>query len=532
MKDETLTGIRRFGTDRATGTRTRSALTFAGVCCCALAVAQAPGMGSELAPPNPRHPNILIVLADDMGWSDASFRGSAIPTPNIDRLAAEGVELRRFYTNPKCSPTRAAILTGRDPLKLGLSYATVYPWSAFGVAPSEHFMGESFQAQGYQTAMIGKWHLGHAVPAHHPNHRGFDYFMGSLNTGGDYFSHVVQRGFDLQRNGVSTLELAGHYNTDVYTDETVRWIRERRDASRPFLLYLAYKAPHSPFQAPEDLIDEYGDVYTAMMVSMDTGIGRVLDALHAEGVANDTIVLFLSDNGATRGNGSNAPLRGHKLETYEGGIRVLALLRWPGVLPAATVSSQVITSMDVFPTLAAAAGVNVLAERDLDGRNLWRTIERGRAEPRRDDVFYASENFVGRQFSFAVIRGPMKLVQRVSQTWDETTVVNELYDIVADPTEAEDLAEKNPRLVRALANALSDWRREHPYAGSHTRLVPHPGWRGPLDWAKAMELAGENADQDPDDNLYGMGRQDNLRSAVMQRLLDRMYGERGRLIYD
>ncbi len=138
----------------------------------ALALGQLPHAAAQPAGQAPDRPNVLIILADDMGWNDASFHGGDIPTPSIDRLAAEGVELDRFYTNPKCTPTRAALLTGRDPLELGLTYATVYPWSPFGVAVSEHFMGESFGSQGYDTAAIGKWHLGHTVPAHHPNSRG------------------------------------------------------------------------------------------------------------------------------------------------------------------------------------------------------------------------------------------------------------------------------------------------------------------------------------------------------------------------
>ena len=497
-----------------------------------LALGQLPHAAAQPATPAADRPNVLIVLADDMGWNDASFHGGDIPTPSIDRLAAEGVELDRFYTNPKCTPTRAALLTGRDPLELGLTYATVYPWSPFGVAVSEHFMGESFGSQGYDTAAIGKWHLGHTVPAHHPNSRGFDYFLGSLNTGGDYFTHRNQGGYDLQRNGESVPELAGQYNTDVYTGATVDWLRNVRDKQKPFFLYVAYKAPHSPFQAPPELIDEAGGIYPAMMVSMDNGIGRILDALEAEGVADDTIVMFLSDNGATAGNGSNAPLRGYKLETYEGGIRVVSVIRWPGVLPPGTVSTQVMTSMDVFPTLAAAAGVEVRAERALDGVDLWAEISGGRTAPRADDIFYASESALGRQFSWSVLRGNMKLVQKVDQTFESLTVVNELYDVFADPGETDDLAGAHPDLVGELVEALIAWRRQHPYAGSHARVVPHPGWRAPLDWARAMQLNGLNVNPHPGDNIYGFGLRPRPGEVTEpQRRLDSAYGNRGRLIY-
>ena len=481
------------------------------------------GLGTDAVLGESR-PNILIILADDMGWNDVSMHGGSIPTPNIDRLAAEGLELQRFYTNPKCSPSRAALLTGRDPLKLGLTYATVYPWNPFGVALSEHFIGESFRDQGYETAMVGKWHLGHHIPAHHPNNRGFDWFFGSLNTGGDYFTHANQGGFDLQRNGASVPDLVGQYNTDLYTAETVHWLREVRDKSKPFLLYVAYKAPHSPFQAPPELVEEFGHVYPAMMVSMDRGIGRILDALDQEDVADDTIVLFFSDNGATQGGGSNEPLRGYKLSTYEGGIRVVAVMRWPAVLDAGTVSEQVITSLDLFPTLASAAGVDVLAERELDGEDLWAALESGRVVDH-GDIFYAAENFLGREFSFSVLRGSMKLVQHVKQTFEDVDVVNELYDVREDPNESRDLADQRPELVSELAAALADWRRQHPYAGSHTQLVPHPGWRAPLDWAEMMRLNGLNIDERHDDNLYGAG------TPATRGLIDDAYGDRGRLVY-
>ncbi len=480
-----------------------------------------------------KRPNVLIILADDMGWNDVSFHGGPIPTPNIDRLAEEGVQLDRFYTNPKCTPTRAALLTGRDPLKLGLTYATVYPWSGFGVAPSEHFIAETFRAEGYETAIIGKWHLGHTVPAHHPNGRGFDYFFGSLNTGGDYFTHENQGGYDLQRNGVSLPEFAGQYNTDTYSLDAARWLTDLRDKQKPFFLYLAYKAPHSPSQAPRTLIEEYGGVYQAMMVAMDQGIGLVLDALEAEGLSEQTIVLFLSDNGATRGSGSNAPLRGFKLDTYEGGIRVVAVMRFPRALAAGGISEQVMTSLDVFPTLAAAAGIEVLADRPLDGLGLWQAIVDGQVESRSDDIIYASEGFLGRQFFFSVLRDRMKLVQKVDQTFEKITIVNELYDVFADPSESNDIADAHPDLVEQLVEVLIHRRRQHPYAGSHTRIVPHPGWRAPIDWAQAMRMNGLIVNPNAEDNLYGFAGPDGTRGqGNLLKTLDRFYGNRGRLVYE
>ena len=181
---------------------------------------------------------------------------------------------------------------------------------------------------------------------------------------------------------------------------------------------------------------------------------------------------------------------------------------------------------------AAAAGVEVRAERALDGMDLWGEISSGQAAPRSDDIFYASETALGRQFSWSVLRGNLKLVQKVDQTFESLTIVNELYDVFADPGETNDLAGANPDLVRELVDALIGWRRQHPYAGSHARVVPHPGWRAPLDWARAMELNGLNVNPNPGDNIYGMGQpgQPGQPSAVQQRL-DRMYGDRGRTVY-
>ena len=355
---------------------------------------------------------------------------------------------------------------------------------------------------------------------------------GSLNTGGDYFTHRNQGGYDLQRNGESVPDLDGQYNTDVYTSEAIHWIRNLRDRQKPFFLYLAYKAPHSPFQAPQALIDEAGGVYAAMMVSMDTGIGRILDALEAEGVADHTIVMFLSDNGATRGAGSNAPLRGFKLGTYEGGIRVVSVLRWPGVLPPGTTSTQVMTSLDVFPTLAAAAGVEVLAERALDGTDLWREISSGQTTPRADDIFYASENFVGRQFSFSVLRGNMKLVQRVDQTLESLAIVNELYDVFADPGEIQRPGRGPPGpgepargRVDRVAPAAS-LRRQSCARRAPPRVARTPGL------GASHALNGLNANPNPEDNIYGFGLRPRPGEVTEpQRRLDRAYGNRGRLIY-
>jgi len=475
-------------------------------------------------------PNVLIMVADDLGWADMGYRGSAIETPALDSLAQEGVRLNRFYTAPICSPTRAALMTGRDPLKLGVGYATIKPWHNYGVAPQEHFMPESFQAAGYQTAMFGKWHLGHAYPELHPNQRGFDYFFGHLLTSTDYFTHKNQGAPDLQRNG-KTVDKTGQYGTDLIGEETVAWIKNR-DKSQPFFAYVPFTAPHLPLQAPEQLVEKYGHipndsrrVYAAMVDAMDASIQQILDTLEQEGIADNTLVLFFSDNGGSKANAaSNAPYRGFKGETFEGGIRVAATLRWPDRLAGDKDFDQVITATDLFPTLAAATGVEINSSRPLDGKNLWTNLETGVVAPRQDKLFFTSESpLLGRYYN-AVLDGDWKLVQLVDHKLENITVKNMLFDLSKDPYEQTDLAASHPKKVAALAGDIHQWRTQHPAAGVRVELVPHPGWRAPKDWAQSTAAMGEVINLER--GAYGF----YSKKAGLPRI-DRMYGERGRLIY-
>ena len=482
------------------------------------------GCGAEA----PLSPNVVIFLADDLGWGDVGYHGGPIDTPSIDRLAREGVELDRFYAAPICSPTRAALMTGRDPLKLGLAYSVIFPWSNFGVSPEEHFISESFRAAGYQTAAIGKWHLGHSLALHTPNQRGFDSFFGHLLTNTTYYSHLNQGAPDLQRDG-RTVKADGEYATTLAADEAVRFI-ERRDDSRPFFLYMPFIAPHSPLEAPQDLIDKYADVpeanqrrvFAAVVDAMDQAMGRVLDTLDAEEIADETIVLFFSDNGgAYNMGGVNTPLRGQKGQTFEGGIRVPAAVRWPAGLEGERRIDQVITVVDVFPTLAAAAGVTPMNTKPFDGRDLWREIETGVVTPRDDDIFFASEIPTAGRLYTTVLQDKWKLVQIVDQGLTETTVQNMLFLIAEDPNEEHDYASRNPRVVSDLARRINAWRAQRPIAGTRTQLQPHPGWRAPRDWAAAVRRSNEIQE----------GRPPGFGADVIEQL-DRAQGERGRLIYE
>jgi len=496
----------------------------------------------------------VIFLADDLGWADVGFHGEeVIETPSLDRLAAEGVQLDRFYSTPICSPTRAALMTGRDPMRLGVVYGVIMPWHTIGIHPAELFMPEAFRRAGYQTAIVGKWHLGHAQETYHPNQRGFEHFYGHLHTEVGYFPPFAsQGGRDFQRNG-EAIDDQG-YETFLLAEEGARWIRERDD-SKPFFLYMPFIAPHTPLEAPDDLLAKYEDmeddrkparspqtdnsrriarlmmledsrpVYAAVVDAMDQAVGKVLDALDEQGVTQNTIVLFFSDNGGAAyayGGADNVPLRGGKGDTFEGGIRVVSVIRWPKKLEAGTSNGSVMSVMDVFPTLAAAAGIPIDTRFKLDGRNLWPALVEGRREPRKDYLYFASETPIRGHFNTTAFNDEWKLVQEIDQGWLAADVTTHLFRIDEDPNEHHNLASAYPKVVEKMSDAILTWRSLYPVAGTRTELVPPPGWRAPKDWVN-YPVAIEALQDEP---APGMA------PSYALPILDYQHGEAGRLIYD
>jgi arylsulfatase B len=451
-----------------------------------VATGAAAALNQAVAQTQAKRPNILLILADDLGWGDVGYQGSEIKTPNIDRLASESVQFTQCHVYPLCSPTWSGLMTGRSPMRFGLMYTVVRPWANHGIPLDEHLMPQSFKAAGYQTAACGKWHLGHGNRKLMPNARGFDHFYGHLNGALDYFSHERDGGIDWQRNGVSLREEG--YSTDLLTAETIRWIKAR-DRDRPFFFYLPFNAPHGPLQAPKDAIEKYAHIpdvkrrtYAAMVDRLDAGIGRILAALDSEGLRDDTLVVFLSDNGGALGSGANnGTLRAGKATVYQGGLRVPALMRWPGHLQAGSKSEQVMMNLDFFPTLAAAAGIEPAGKHPLDGKNLWPLITSGKTEVR-EDLFFATEE-ADRQW--AVRRGKWKLVRRSQLT--TFAVTTELFDLDADPSERNNVAAKQPDLVLNLNAELDRWAALHPKCDIVAGLSPHPGYVFPKDWARAQE---------------------------------------------
>ena len=434
----------------------------------------------------PAQPNVVIFLADDLGWRDVGFHDSEIRTPNIDRLASEGVRFERFCSFPLCSPTRSALMTGRSPVRMGVIYATIEPFDSHGVPVEEHFIAESFRAAGYETAVTGKWHLGHTHRKFLPNARGFEHSYGCLNGRIDYFTHDREGGYDWHRDCKTSFEKG--YSTELIAQEAMQLIRNR-DHKRPMFLYVPFNAPHAPLhQAPRftenytRIADEERRSYCAMTQYMDDAVGRILGTLDSENMARDTIVFFFSDNGGQTGQGGcNLPLRAGKRSTYEGGIRVPAVMRWPGRLKAGIESQQLFTVMDLFPTLAGMTGVKPCNRLPFDGRNMWPVIASGKVGAREDLIFGTGG---GNFFQYSIYHGPWKLVRTVSRQDKPTT--NELFRIEEDPYEKTDLAAKNPALVKDYAARIDAWRALYPKDGIiDPKKEAPPGSAAPKTWAEA-----------------------------------------------
>jgi len=408
------------------------------------------------APAGDGKPNIVYILADDLGWRDVGFHGSDIRTPSIDELAATGARLEQFYVQPMCTPTRAALLTGRYPLRYGLQTAVIPSAGTYGLATDEWLLPQALRQAGYTTAIVGKWHLGHAKREYWPRARGFDYQYGPLLGEIDYFTHSAHGTRDWFRNGEPVHEEG--YATTLLGDDAVRVIREH-DGEKPLFLYLAFTAPHAPYQAPEDALDRYASIadpsrraYAAMITVMDEQIGRVVAALDERGMRGSTLIVFHSDNGGTRSakfSGEvdmskstipcdNGPYRDGKGTLYEGGTRVVSLVNWRGTIPAGVVVDEVIHVVDMYPTLARVAGAKPGA-KPLDGVDAWPVLASGGRSSRREVVYNVDP------FSAGIREGDWKLV------WRPTLPMQvELFDLGKDPGETRNVAAGHPEVVARL----------------------------------------------------------------------------------
>ncbi|MDE1991011.1 MAG: arylsulfatase [Rhizobiaceae bacterium] len=409
-------------------------------------------------------PNIIYIIADDVGWHDTGFQGSDIKTPHLDKLAEEGARFEQFYVQPMCTPTRAAFMTGRYPLRYGLQTGVIPAAGTYGLPLDEYLLPQTLKDAGYKTALVGKWHLGHAKPEYWPRQRGFDSFYGTLVGEIDHFKHSSHGVRDWYRNNKPLVEQG--FDNSLFGVEAVRTI-ERHDPGNPLFLYLAFTAPHTPFQAPEAYLDRFKHIedenrraYAAMISVMDDGIGDVVAALEKRGMRDNTIIVFHSDNGGARSSlfagdskvagglpADNGPYRDGKGTLYEGGTRVVALANWPGKIKPGVVDGM-IHVVDMYPTLAGLAGAKLERTQPLDGMDLWATISENQASPRKE-IVYNVDPMAG-----AVRNGDWKLVWKASLPQSV-----ELFDLSKDKSETANLAEVNPDKVRELQGRITELAR-------------------------------------------------------------------------
>ncbi len=412
-------------------------------------------------------PNVIVIISDDQGYADVGFNGSdEILTPNIDRIAHEGLRFTSAYvTHPVCGPSRAGLLTGRDQGRFGFrKNPTLSPFEpTAGLPPAEDNFAEIMNRGGYRTGIIGKWHMGTHVDLR-PNVQGFDEFFGFLAGGHTFFPELLTypdiESSDKPNAWYYTKLLRNEtrievddYITDELSDEAVDFVRRNHDGS--FFLYLAYHAPHTPMEATEKYLSRFPDIedktrriYAAMISSMDDGIGRVLDELDTHGIAENTMVFFLGDNGGARNNASvNTPLRGYKGQLFEGGIRVPFALRWPAMLPGGEDFDHPITALDILATVTAAANLPIDPAKPLDGVNLLPYLTGKKDQAPHDILFWE----VLSRGSKAVRQGNMKVI--VPLAGDEP----ELYNLSLDLGETHNLATQRPELVEELLARHAEW---------------------------------------------------------------------------
>jgi arylsulfatase B len=430
----------------------RSILKSAALCCAAvLSLNTARAQSQE-------KPNILYIVADDLGWKDTGFQGSKeIKTPNLDKLAAGGMRMEQFYVQPMCTPTRAALMTGRYPMRYGLQTLVIPSKGLYGLSLEERTLPQVLKESGYHTAMVGKWHLGHAEKAYLPMQRGFDYHYGAAIGEIDYFTRRAHGVLDWQRNN-KTVEEKG-YVTQLLGKDAVRVIQEQ-DAKKPLFLYLAFTAPHAPYQAPEDYLKRYSNIedpsrraYAAQITCLDDEVGKVIAALEKKKMIDNTLIVFHSDNGGTKskmfaGEGDvskikipcdNGTLNGGKGELYEGGTRVPAFVSWKGHIQPGSTAKGMIHIVDMLPTLAEVAGASTTKCKPLDGISAWPTLSEGKPSSRQEIVYNIEPQ------NAAIREGDWKLVWR--------TVLPakiELFNIAQDPDEKNNLADSNPEMVKEL----------------------------------------------------------------------------------
>ena len=428
-------------------------------------------------------PNVVIFYADDMGIGDVGCYGCMdIRTPNIDALARTGVRFTHYYSAaPICSPSRAALVTGRYPHRAGVPTNVSSLMGKPGMPPEQITFAELAKTVGYATGLVGKWHLGSDYRTQ-ANAQGFDYFFG-YHACIDYWSHMFYYGgnvphyHDLYRNREEIFE-NGKYVTHLITREATRFIDDHKNG--PFLLYVPFHAPHYPTQAPVYLMDMYKhlprkrQLYAALVAGMEESIGRIVDRLRYHKLIADTLVFFMSDNGASvesranGGGGSNGPFRGHKFSLFEGGIRMPAVVSWPGRIPQNQTRDQLAIAIDVLPTIAEAIGAKIPAGHAVDGRS-WMPLFADAGAPGHETLFWEwNKQHAVRQGKWKVVRNG--LIDLHMSKWDRAQGDDAVFlsNLEADPGETTNLRHQHPELAARLLKRHDAWLEDV------SRPVPRP----------------------------------------------------------
>ncbi len=421
-----------------------------------------PGLGVAAGPPS--RPNIVYILADDLGSYDVGWRGSEIKTPNLDRLANSGARLDQFYVQPVCTPTRAALMTGRYPFRHGLQVGVIRPWAQYGLPLEERLLPQALKEAGYQTAITGKWHLGHVQPDYLPTRRGFDHQYGHYNGALDYFKHERDGGFDWHRDDKVSHDEG--YSTELIGREACRLIKER-DAGKPLFLYVPFNGVHAPLQVPEKYAAPYTQfegkrrTYAGMVTALDEAVGKIVAALDDAKLRENTLILFSSDNGGPnpRTLTSNGKLRAGKGTLYEGGVRVCAFAAWEGQIKPGVIETP-IHMTDWYPTLLKLAGAKAEQPLPVDGHDVWAALNGG-ASTRDTFVLNVTPN------AGAIRVGDWKLVVNGGAAAAED---EEAAPATAAQPKRKKKTQQSPESVE-LFNLAEDSAEQHNIATKHADKV-------------------------------------------------------------
>ncbi|WP_442505137.1 sulfatase-like hydrolase/transferase [Novipirellula sp. SH528] len=429
---------------------------------------------------DPPRPNIVVILCDDLGYADVGFNGAKdIQTPALDRLAHDGTIFTSAYvTHPFCGPSRMGLMAGRYPHEFGAPFNLpnaglgIEEYNRQGISVDETLISTVLQGAGYYTGVMGKWHLG-IDSQFHPNNRGFDDFYGFLGGGHDYFPEKYTATYERQKKAGKTvfndyvlpLEHNGkevnetEYMTDALSREGVRFVNDAAKKDQPFFLYLSYNAPHTPLQAKEEDLAKYAGIddekrrtYAAMVHAVDRGVGEVVKALEQTDELNNTLIVFLSDNGGKEGAGSdNTPLNKGKGSVYEGGFRVPMFFHWPSVVPAGKRFEHPVSTLDFYPTFARLAGATVPTDKELDGKDIWQDFLADRSS-RTGQPIFAMRHYA--EFSNVGIRQDQWKACCIGKHWT-------LFNINEDISETKDLSRSYPEVLQNMISAAEKWSHGH-----------------------------------------------------------------------